>query len=152
MKRIILSVALALAAGTAGAQVGVSIGINQPGFYGQINIGGIPQPPPVVYQQPVIIQPVPAGPPVEPIYLHVPPAYVHNWKAHCREYGACGRPVYFVQEEWFNKEFMPRYGEKGAYYGNYPHHDEHWQGGDYHLHSPCEGDDAPQGGANIRQP
>ena len=53
--------ALALAASTlspalAQTSVGVSIGINQPGVYGQINIGNLP-PPPVVYAQPIIYAP-----------------------------------------------------------------------------------------------
>ena len=55
MKR---TLALILAAGavvSAAAQttVGVSIGINQPGVYGRINIGDLPQPA-LILPQPVI--------------------------------------------------------------------------------------------------
>jgi hypothetical protein len=38
--------------------VGVSISVGQPGFYGQINIGNVPSPQ-LVYPQPVVIQPAP---------------------------------------------------------------------------------------------
>ena len=68
-----------------------------PGVYGQVAIGNAP-PPPVVYAQPVIAQPAPVivgAVPVEPIYLHVPPGHAKNWRKHCHEYDACGRPVYF---------------------------------------------------------
>ena len=46
MKKIIALVLGAAAIGSAVAQpsVGVSIGINQPGVYGRINIGDIPRP------------------------------------------------------------------------------------------------------------
>jgi len=36
-----------------------------------------------------------------PIYLRVPPGHRQNWRKHCRAYGACGTPVYFVQERWY---------------------------------------------------
>ena len=46
------------------ADVGVSISIGQPGYYGQINIGDVPQPPVVIYNAPVVIERDPhyAGP------------------------------------------------------------------------------------------
>ena len=45
------------AIGSAVAQpsVGVSIGINQPGVYGRVNIGDVP-PPALILPQPVVIQ------------------------------------------------------------------------------------------------
>ena len=103
MKKLI---ALALAACVIApvyAQVGVSIGINQPGVYGQINIGGYP-PPPVVYSQPVIVAPGPVAAP--PMYLYVPPLYQQNWRRYCGRYNACGRPVYFVQEQWVRDRYQ----------------------------------------------
>ena len=58
------------------AQVGVSIGINEPGAYRQINIGGGFPPPSVFYPQPVIIAPGSvAG---LPMYLNVPPLCLRN--------------------------------------------------------------------------
>ena len=45
MKRLLISLALAAAAGSAfAADVGVSISVGQPGFYGQIHIGDFPPP------------------------------------------------------------------------------------------------------------
>ena len=70
-----------------------------PGVYGQVVIGNGP-PPPVVYAQPVVVQPVPVvlgSPAPEPIYLHVPPGHEKHWSKHCQEYHACNRPVYFVK-------------------------------------------------------
>lgn len=98
-----LACAGALAGLLAGApaqatDVGVSIGINQPGIYGRIDIGRFPQPQ-VIVQQPVVIQRRPQLPP--PVYLHVPPGHRKNWGKHCARYDACGVPVYFVQERWY---------------------------------------------------
>ena len=56
MKKIL---AFALAAGCAGAafaQTSISIGINQPGVYGRINIGDVPRPA-LYYPEPVIVTP-----------------------------------------------------------------------------------------------
>src|SRR5262249_14761441 len=98
----------AFAAPAFAADVGVSISVGQPGFYGQINIGNAPQPQ-LVYSQPVVVQPAPQLVAVAPIYLHVPPGYERHWREHCEEYNACGRPVYFVTDEWYNNEYAPRY-------------------------------------------
>ena len=72
-----------------------------PGVYGQVVIGNGP-PPPVVYAQPVVVQPVPVvvgAPAPQAIYLHVPPGHEKHWSQHCHEYHACNRPVYFVKSE-----------------------------------------------------
>lgn len=119
-----LALAGLMAAGAARAQttVGVSIGINQPGVYGRIDIGNAP-PPPVVYEQPVIYarpKVVVAEPP-QPIYLYVPPGHQKNWGKHCRRYNACGQPVYFVKESWVRERYEREHG---------PHHhrDDHGPG------------------------
>ena len=141
MKRTLLVLALAAIAGPAAAQVGVSVGVNEPGFYGQINIGNEPAPQ-VVYAQPVVVAPPPPTVvvPPQPIYLHVPPGHIQQWKRYCYEYNACGRPVYFVQEDWFNRVYMPRHGAReGAYYGDYPHHAERYE--DHHEHWHDDGHD-----------
>ncbi len=91
-----------------------------PGVYGQVAIGNGP-PPPVVYAQPVIAQPAPVvvgAPPVEPIYLHVPPGHARDWRRHCHEYNACGRPVYFVR----SAEYEPGYHSEHHDHGH--HHDD----------------------------
>ena len=106
--RSILLAAVACAGLLAQAQevrVGATItGEVVPGVYGQVMLGNRP-PPPVVYGQPVIAEPAAAAQQLEPIYLHVPPEHAHHWREHCREYGACNRPVYFVR----SAEYEPGY-------------------------------------------
>ena len=92
------------------ADVGVSVQISQPGVYGRIDIGRFPQPQ-VVVAQPVIIQrPVYVQQPQqmyrapEPVYMWVPPGHRKNWRKHCREYNACGVPVYFVRDDWYDRK------------------------------------------------
>jgi len=100
MKKLLLALAtLAAAPAFAQTSVGVSIGINQPGMYGRIDIGNYPQPV-LVYPQPVIIQPSPVAVYQRPIYLYVPPAHQQDWRRYCSRYSACGQPVYFVREDW----------------------------------------------------
>ena len=112
MKGFVLTILLTAAASAASAaDVGVSISIGQPGFYGQIEIGNAPQPA-VIYAQPVLIQRVQVAQPVQPIYLRVPPGHAKNWKKHCKKYDACSRPVYFVKDDWYNKVYVPYYEQE----------------------------------------
>jgi hypothetical protein len=90
------------------ADIGVSISVGQPGFYGQIDIGNAPQPQ-LVYPQPVVIRRSPEFVSSPPVYLHVPPGHEKHWTKHCAEYNACGRRVYFVRDDWYNNEYVPRY-------------------------------------------
>jgi len=90
------------------ASAGVSISVGQPGFYGHIDIGTL-APPPVLSPQPIVIQPVPVGVAPQPIYLYVPPGHAKHWHKHCHRYQACGQPVYFVQERWYNDVYVPHY-------------------------------------------
>jgi len=84
-------------------EIGVSIAISQPGVSGRIDIGRFPQPV-VVVQQPVIIAPprVMAFPP-QPVYMWVPPGHRKKWAKHCGRYNACGVPVYFVRDDWYEQ-------------------------------------------------
>lgn len=109
MKRLFFAAALAIAAPVHAADVGVSISIGQPGFYGRIDIGGYPAPR-LFYPEPMLIERGPILRP--PVYLHVPPGHAKNWRKHCREYNACGERVYFVQDTWYQNEYVPRYQEK----------------------------------------
>ena len=95
--------AAAVPAQAADVDVGVSIGISQPGVYGRIDIGRFPQPQ-LIVQQPVIIVRQAAPPP--PMYLWVPPGHQKNWRKHCGKYNACGVPVYFVQDRWYQDHVM----------------------------------------------
>jgi hypothetical protein len=101
-----------LAPAFAQTSVGVSIGINQPGMYGRIDIGNYP-PPQVIYPQPVVIEPSPVAMHQRPIYLYVPPGHQQNWAQHCHRYGACNQPVYFVHENWVRERYEERRGHEG---------------------------------------
>ena len=94
---------------TAQADVGVSVSIGQPGFYGQLDIGDYYPRPQLIYAQPRVIHVVPAYQYAQPIYLRVPPGYVNRWSNYCDRYNACGRPVYFVQDTWYQNVYAPRY-------------------------------------------
>ena len=110
MKRLLFAAVLATATVPALAtDVGVSISIGQPGFYGRLDIGGYP-PPQVIYREPLVLYRTAMSRP--PIYLHVPPGHAKNWRKHCREYNACGERVYFVQNDWYEREYVPRYQEQ----------------------------------------
>ncbi|NTV97411.1 MAG: hypothetical protein HGA75_18700 [Thiobacillus sp.] len=110
MKRLLFAAVLLAAIGPASAaDVGVSISIGQPNFYGRIDIGDYP-PPRLIYRQPRVVERVGVVGP--PIYLRVPPGHRKNWRKHCGEYNACGERVYFVQDSWYSREYVPRYQER----------------------------------------
>ena len=57
----------------------------------------------------------------EPVYLWVPPGHQKNWRKHCARYQACGMPVYFVQDGWYQREVVGGRGEpkgKGRGHGH----------------------------------
>lgn len=114
MKRLLYAVVMTTAASVPalGADVGVSIGIGQPGFYGQIDLGSAVQRPQVIYTRPIIVQRAPREVVLEPLYLRVPPGHAKNWRRYCARYDACGRPVYFVRNDWYNNVYVPRYREQ----------------------------------------
>ena len=90
----------------SGVDVGVGVTIRQPGVYGRIEVG-TRAPPPVIYRQPVLIAPprVVLVQPEPPLYLYVPPGHAKKWHKHCHRYGACGRQVYFVREQWVQAQY-----------------------------------------------
>ncbi|MFP5358841.1 MAG: hypothetical protein ACLGHI_10370 [Gammaproteobacteria bacterium] len=90
------------------AEVGVSIRVGDPDFYGEIHIGDYPQPQ-LIYAEPVIIQRAVVG---GPLYLRVPPGHAKNWGKHCAQYNACGRPTYFVRDEWYQGVYVPAHRAK----------------------------------------
>lgn len=92
-----------------------------PGIYGQVQFGS-GSPPPVVYAQPMIVEPQPT--PLPPVYLHVPPGHAKDWRKHCHEYHACNRPVYFVR----SAEYAPGYDR------DHGHHDDHDHGHGHDRH------------------
>ncbi len=112
MRLIVFSAVLLVGAGAShagGLDIHVLLsGEVAPGLYGQVNIGD-ERPPPIVYPQPILIEPQQTSAP--PIYLHVPPEHARNWRRHCHEYGACNRPVYFVRSQEYEPEYQRHYQE-----------------------------------------
>jgi hypothetical protein len=107
MRFLSIALVLVLAAGVCRAgDLNIHVMLSgevAPGVYGQVQLGN-ERPPPLVYAQPMLIEPQAAPPPA--VYLHVPPGHARNWRKHCREYNACNRPVYFVRSQ----EYEPAYG------------------------------------------
>lgn len=97
----------------AATSVGISIGINSPGQYGRIDINNYPQPR-LVYEQPIIYAPSPVAVYQRPIYLYVPQPQQTNWGRYCGNYGACGQPVYFVQETWVRDEYRREHDNRNG--------------------------------------
>ncbi len=133
MKKLIVLALGACAALAAVAQpsVGVSIGINQPGVFGRINIGDFPAPR-VVYAQPVVIAPTAYAVHQAPIYLYVPPMHQQNWARYCGRYSACGQQVYFVHEDWVRERWAEhhRYEDHHRYEERHDHGRDHDRGHD----------------------
>lgn len=105
--RFIAAAALAWAGSAQAQNVGVSIQVGQPGFYGRIDIGNAGPSGAVIYPRPIIIREV-RGVTYEPLYLRVPPGHEKHWHKHCARYDACGRPVYFVREDWYQRHYSER--------------------------------------------
>ena len=105
--------------------IGVTIaGEITPGVYGRVELGNRPAPR-LVYAQPVIIQPAPVAVRVEPLYLHVPPGHVKQWRRHCQEYHACNRQVYFVRSAEYEPGYRKEHHDngRGHAYGRDRDHD-----------------------------
>ena len=133
--RVTLSAAIVGSWPALAGDVGISVSIGQPGFYGRIEIGNVPQPE-LVYAAPVVIRQASVVAAPAPIYLHVPPGHEKNWDKHCREYNACGVPVFFVRDNWYNSVYVDHYrkhdhdpergdeenhGDRGKHHGNHGH-------------------------------
>lgn len=118
MKRLLLVMGFASLAicGAALAQVAASVSLGDPGFYGRVDIGDAPAPR-FINRSPVVGIRTHDSVLPPPIYLHVRPGYERDWRHHCREYDACGQPVYFVRHDWYANTYVPHYREH--------HRDEH---------------------------
>lgn len=108
MSKLCAIALLVVSCAAQATDVGVSIGISQPGVYGRIDIGRFPQPALVVAQPVVVHRPqlVYAAPP-QPVPMWVPPGHRKHWHKHCARYGACGVPVVFVQDAWYQQHVAP---------------------------------------------
>ena len=128
---VVAAAALISATGAApllAADLGVSVSIGEPGFYGRLDIGDFPQPQ-LIYQRPMVIERVPGGEVRAPLYLHVPPGHERHWNKHCAQYNACGQPVYFVRDNWYRDTYVSHYRERNRHQER--HGDEHDQGHDH---------------------
>jgi len=133
MKTTLLASLLIAVSTPSLAQVSASISIGEPNFYGVINLGDVPEPPRLVYREPVVVERVRVV--EQPVYLHVPPGHAKHWSKHCAAYHACGRPVYFVDDRWYNDVYVPKYREKHGHGHDEGHdHDEHHEHGHGHGH------------------
>lgn len=106
---IVLAVAALATPALAGTDIGVSVGISQPGFYGRIDTGSVSMAPVPIYAQPVLFAAPRAVVVQTPVYLRVPPGHARKWRKQCAHYGACAQPVYFVQEDWYSKHYAVRH-------------------------------------------
>lgn len=114
MKHLLIAAALAataMASSAFAADVGVSVSIGQPGFYGRLDIGDYPYPQPrLIYREPRVVERVYVE--RDPIYLRVPPGHAKNWPRYCSRYDACGERVYFVQDSWYERDYVPYYHQR----------------------------------------
>jgi len=115
MKRTLLPAALAFltslvtpATSALAADIDVIIPIGEPGYYGLIDIYGYSRPR-VIYREPIAVEWVPID--RRPIYLRVPLKHRKHWRRYCHHYHACGERVYFVDDVWYHREYVPRYRE-----------------------------------------
>ncbi|SEG13890.1 hypothetical protein [Nitrosomonas ureae] len=120
MKYFLLAISISVISSPAlASDLGVSISIGQPGFYGQINLGSHYPRPQVIYPNPVIAIPPAITVQQQPIYLHVPPGHAKKWNKHCYRYNACNQPVYFIQESWYNGVYVPHYQSQSNHFEHY---------------------------------
>ena len=137
------------------SDVGISVRIGQPGFYGEIHLGDFYPVPDLVYPEPVIIHRPSAYIGQQPIYLHVPPGHAQLWHRYCYQYNACNRPVYFIRKNWYNNVYIPHYHQHDGHqhrhyespqhrhYDSYPqrHYDSDRRYQDRHYDSKRHYDD-----------
>jgi hypothetical protein len=109
MKRLLAALAIAASSASALAtNVSVSITVGEPGYFGRIDVINYP-PPQLLFPEPIIVEPVPVGVARPPVYVYVPVAEAKHWRKHCKKYKACGQPVYFVQDTWYNDVYVPEH-------------------------------------------
>lgn len=127
-------ITLAVVASAFATDVGLSVSIGEPGFYGQIDIGSVGQPR-LVNSRPTVLESRYRN--EQPLYLRVPAAHAGNWRRYCTRYDACQRPVYFVRDDWYRNVYAPHYrsehgnGNPGNGHGDHQNdrHDEHHDNG-----------------------
>lgn len=116
MKRFLITMAIAVVTIISFNNPAVAdVGMGQPNFYGQLDPNGYPKPQ-LIYRNPKAIGRVPRNQP--PVYMRVPPKQAKNWRKYCKKYNACDERVLFVRDNWYNREYAPRYQQQ--------YNEEHW--------------------------
>jgi len=105
---------LAAMSAAQAADVDVSLGFSQPGLYGRVDIGRYPAPVLIVPRPVIVSNPTYR---TNPVYLWVPPEHRLDWRRNCRKYGACGEPVYFVDDGWYRQNVLIRDDHRGRGHG-----------------------------------
>lgn len=114
MKGVVFAAVAFVAASPAfSADVGALGGLGEPGFFGQIDIRRNTKPQ-VVFPEPVVVQHADGSSTVEPVYLRVPADHAKEWPKYCEKYKACDKRVYFVDDDWYNKVYVPEYKKRSA--------------------------------------
>ena len=156
MKKLLIAACLLCAASGAMAQ-NIDIHIGGSGYYGRIDLGNLGRPP-VLYQEPIFVERPQNYRVMQPLYLRVPPGHAKKWSKHCAAYNACGQPVYFVQDSWYNNTYAPSYRQSHGGYGRnderrveyrdderYDKHDKHDKYEKHDKHDKHERDDDDHG-------
>ncbi|QYF93422.1 hypothetical protein KY495_22600 [Massilia sp. PAMC28688] len=123
MKKYLLALCLATGSIAASAQ-NIDIQLGQTNYYGRIDLlnFGTPQ---LIYKEPMWVSRPANYRTIATLYLRVPPGHAKKWSKHCDRYDACGRPVYFVQDSWYNNTYVPRYQKVHGHGKNkHPDHDD----------------------------
>ncbi|CAK0779342.1 exported hypothetical protein [Gammaproteobacteria bacterium] len=113
MKRFLIATTVAAATITTATSLvfaaSLSLNIGHPDYYGRIETEGYSKPQ-LIESQAVTVERVSEE--RAPVYLRVPKTYTTSWKDHCGEYNACNERVYFVQDSWYNGEYVPQYQKR----------------------------------------
>jgi hypothetical protein len=81
---------------------------------------------------------------VAPMYLRVPPMHRAHWSRYCGMYSACGAPVYFVTDDWYQRVYVPHYREvyvRGGGRGEWREHERREEWRDHERREWREGHD-----------
>jgi hypothetical protein len=107
----IVLVAIAVVASPALAQHEDLTSLGQPGFYGRLELGDDSPRPEIYFSEPRLVEQVAEF--EDSIYLRVRPGENQEWALHCHVYEACGRYVYFVNDDWYSAVYVPYYRDRG---------------------------------------
>ena len=130
----------ALLAGPVFGHVAVNVQVGDPGYYGPLVVEERVHPV-LVYPRPIVVNRGVVH--AEPLYVRVPSGHAKHWSKHCARYEACARPVYFVRDDWYTREYVPHYREHHGHHDGDGRRDE--RGGDGHGDGNGNGDDQGHG-------